>query len=151
MIVKLKALRMLVYDAYQPSGMETWPWELLDHSVDAISHVEGIQFYYGGLNKGSYKISKSVHAKGSHRRRSSIVEAVSRYKENFQNEYLSSRIRKQQSRRKVRKIYAMSHDSGMIARSGMETTLVDLESLPSLLTHQREAIELISNKKHVPH
>lgn len=47
--IELKNIGIALLENYQPSHMGIQKWHFLDHFVDAITKVEGIDCFYGGL------------------------------------------------------------------------------------------------------
>lgn len=149
-IVRYNALGRSVLGGYQPSGMSIQKWQLLKHLENVIEVVEGILFTHIYLYEGFYNMLKSVYPNGFHQLRYAMDESVSRYYEKRQNGYLFSINETWDLSRSVRS-NAISHDSEMMARSVVTTTLVNLESLLLLLSHQRETTEIRGSKINMWH
>lgn len=91
MTVKFKALEEPVFGAYQHSSTGTQKWHLLDHLVDSIKNVGGIQFLHGDFHEGSDKVFKTVCSECPKRRGSAMDDAVRKYNAKSLDEHLLGR------------------------------------------------------------
>lgn len=145
-IVKCNSLGKYVFKAYQTSIMDT-NLHLLYRSVNSIKHVGGIQSLHGALYEYSHELFKTVYATTSKRRGSATDEAVGRYNEKLQIDHLSGRTGEWRALQNQFKIYVVLHDSIMLFRSDVWTTLVKLESFLSLLSYARVEPEVRSSSE----
>lgn len=83
--------------------------------------------------------------------RSDMDSTVSIYNERLHNDYLSSKKWEQHTSQNQFELYVTFHESRMIVRSGMKTTIEDLKSLPPFLTCQIEFTETIVRKTNMFH
>lgn len=124
----------IVFEKYQPSGMDTDKWYLLDHMTGAICKTGRIEYLRRGPYEGAHKILKFLYEKSSRRRRSAPKETIHRYNGKL---YLNNILVTEELAacpQNYCKLFSFTRNSGMVVSVGTKTALAEPESiLPALL------------------
>lgn len=116
-----------VFSSYQASGMGTSKWHSLDHVVESLRHVGGIEYLHGGLYEHAHKRFKDAYKLTSRRKRSAMEETLRRQLEIASNSTKCLSSLSTVLRPNACRIESVRNDSTYLIRHGPYISLRELE------------------------
>lgn len=142
MIGSFKTIARDTFGKYQASNMGTSKWHALEHVVDNLRDLGGIQYMHGGLYEQSHKNFKEDYKLTSKRVHSAMTETLKRQEERalLQHDQTLRPVRHNR-----RKIAVVKEDGASLVKTGPTTTLNCVERTVRHINGERGRMCVASN------
>lgn len=131
-IAAFKLRARSTFARYQPSSMGTVKWHLMDHIVADLRAVGGVEYLHGGIYEESHKLFKEDNRLTSRRKASAMAETIKKQEERaLLTKGHGSGRNTREGKRNATLAAAVKDDCARLVRSGIKTTLAELEAVRS--------------------
>ena len=136
MIKSFKEVARMTFEKYQVSGMGTTKFHSLDHLVDDLKVMGGIEYLHGGLFEKVHKILKEDYALTSKRVNTAMQEAIVKNDERRLMRTTNGH-RGEVSVPNQSRVRSVKEDGAFIIRIGPTLTIAQLEEVREEIIHNK--------------
>lgn len=98
-IAELRTIGQTIFPGYQASSIATQKWHLLDHIIEGIKHVGGVQYLHERLYESSHRVIETAYRETSRRKRFATDKAFMRQNETLEIDRCSNVLKTLNGRR----------------------------------------------------